>query len=205
MDDKGEELKRFAKAADVMKEFLLGITTCISDLDWWGNKKALDKIHQVEELLGKATANCPPSLPPTLRTSVTSAAACIDTPLGTVSIGGNATPLMANLLFTMIQDLQAKVDILTEWSKSTGVIFDRRAFSLETKIIIWFLSKNPSGEVLAGFVDIISIWAYGMANHVNQTQWLTKLERSRKVGLKGSVDVSYTHSMSTHYPTLFVG
>jgi hypothetical protein len=67
---------------------------------------------------------------------MTSAAACIDTPLSTVSIGGNATPLMANLLFTMIQDLQAKVDILTERSKSTGVIFDRRAFLSESKFII---------------------------------------------------------------------
>jgi hypothetical protein len=134
-----------------------------------------------------------------------SAAACIDTLLGTVSIGGNATPLMANLLFTMIQDLQAKVYILTEWSKSTGVIFDHRAFLSETEFGIWFLSKIPSGEALAGFVDIISIWAYGMADQVNQTQWLTKLERSRKVGLKGSVDISYAHPMSTRYPTLFVG
>ncbi len=205
MDDLGEELKCFAKAADVTKEFLLGIITRVSDLGWRGNKKALDKIRQVKELLGEATANRPPSPPPTLRTSVTSAAACIDTPLGTVSIGGDATPLTANLLFTMIQDLQAKVDILMEWSKSTGVIFDRRAFSSETKFVIWLLSKNPSGEALAGFVDIIFIWAYGTTDHVNQTQWLIKLECSRKVGLKGSVDVSYAHYMSTCYPTLFVG
>ncbi len=136
MDDLGEELKHFAKAADVTKEFLLGIITRVSDLGWRGNKKALDKICQVEELLGKATANCPPSPPPTLRTSVTSTVACIDTPLSTVSIGGNANPLTANLLFTMIRDLQAKVDILTEWSKSTGVIFDRRAFLSESKFII---------------------------------------------------------------------
>jgi hypothetical protein len=205
MDDLGEELKHFAKATDVMKEFLLGIITRVSDLDWRGNKKAFDKICQVKELLGKATANYPPSPPPTLCTSVTSAAACIDTPLDAVSIGGNATPLTANLLFTMIRDLQAKVDILTEQSKSTGVIFDRRAFLSETEFVIWFLSKNPSGKAFAGFVDIITIWAYGTANHANQTQWLTKLERSRKVGLKGSVDVSYAHSMSICYLTLFVG
>ncbi len=157
MDNLGEELKRFAKAADVTKEFLLGVITCVSDLSWRGNKKALDKICQVKEILGKATANRPPSPPPTLRTSVTSTAACIDTPLGAVSIRGNATPLMANLLFMMIRDLQAKVDILTEQSMSTGVIFDRRAFSSETEFVIWFLSKNPSGKALAGFVDIISI------------------------------------------------
>ncbi len=97
------------------------------------------------------------------------------------------------------------MDILRERSKSTGVILDRWEFSLETKFVIWFLLKNPSGKALAGFNNIISIWAYGTANHFNQTQWLTELERSRKVGLKGSVDVSYAHSMSTRYPTLFVG
>ncbi len=97
------------------------------------------------------------------------------------------------------------MDILTEQSKSTGVIFDRRAFLSETKFVIWFLSKNPSSEALTGFVDITSIWAYGTADHVNQTQWSSELEHSRKVGLKGSVDVSYVHSMSTRYPTLFVG
>jgi hypothetical protein len=102
MDNLGEELKRFAKAVDVTKEFLLGIITRVSDLGWRGNKKALNKIHHIEELLGNAKANCPPSPPPTLRMSVMSAAACINTPLGMVSIGGNATPLTANLLFTMI-------------------------------------------------------------------------------------------------------
>ncbi len=102
MDNLGEELRHFATAVDVTKEFLLGIITHVSDLGWQGNKKAPNKIRQVKELLGKATANHPPSPPPTLRTSMTSAAACIDTPLGTISIGGNATPLTANLLFTMI-------------------------------------------------------------------------------------------------------
>jgi hypothetical protein len=58
---------------------------------------------------------------------------------------------------------------------------------------------------MAGFVDIISIWAHGTANHVDQTQWLTELECLRKVGLKAGVDVPYAHSMSTRYPTLFVG
>jgi hypothetical protein len=56
MDDPGEELKHFAKAADVTKEFLLGVITRVSDLGQRGNKKALDKIRQVKELLSEATA-----------------------------------------------------------------------------------------------------------------------------------------------------
>ncbi len=77
------------------------------------------------------------------------------------------------------------------------MIFDRRAFSLEMEFVLWFLSKNPSGKTMAGFVNIISIWAHGTANHVDQTHWLTELEGSRKVGLKRGMDIAYAHSMST--------
>ncbi len=85
------------------------------------------------------------------------------------------------------------------------MIFGRRAFSLEMEFVLWFLSKNSSGKAMAGFVNIISIWAHRTVNHVDQTQWLAELECSRKVGLKGGVDVAYAHSMSTRYPTLLVG
>ncbi len=61
--------------------------------------------------------------------------------------------------------------------------------------MFWFSSKNPVGDGMAAWVDIISVWAFGMANHIDSTQL---------VDLKGSVDIAYMHSMSTCYPTLFV-
>jgi hypothetical protein len=128
-----------------------------------------------------------------------------NTPMGTVSIGGNAMPLTFNLLFTMVCEHQAMIDIFTEQSKNTDVIFDGKAFASETVFVLWFRSRNPSREGMAAWVDIISIWAFGTADHINSTQWLTELHRYRLEGLKGIMDIAYVHLMSTCYPTLFVG
>jgi hypothetical protein len=38
MDNLGEHLNHFAKAADVTKEFLLGVITWVSDLGWGRTK-----------------------------------------------------------------------------------------------------------------------------------------------------------------------
>ncbi len=88
---------------------------------------------------------------------------------------GTDTPLAVNLLFNIIRNLQIKVGVLTEWSKNTGVIFDRQAFSSETKFAILFIKHNEAGEGLAVWVDIISIWAFGAVDHIDTTQWLTEI------------------------------
>jgi hypothetical protein len=106
----------------------------------------------------------------------------------------------------MIRDLQAKVEILTERSKNTRVIFDCWAFASEVEFAVWFTQANPAGEGLAGFVNIVSIWAFGTTNHNITSKWLNKLHCSKSIGLKGGgVVVSYAHSMSTGYPSQFVG
>ncbi len=100
--DLGEELKHFAKGVEVTKEFLLGVIMRVSELAQRGTKKALDKVQQVEELLLDATANQPPLPPRTQRLSAMTSLVDANNPMGTVSIGGNATLLTANMLFTMI-------------------------------------------------------------------------------------------------------
>ncbi len=115
---------------------MLGVITRVSELAQRGTKKALNKVRQVKELLHDATANQPPLPPRTQRLSTTTSLVNADTPIGRVGIGENAMFLTANMLFTMVRDLQAKVDILTKGSKSTGVIFDLRAFSLETEFVL---------------------------------------------------------------------
>jgi hypothetical protein len=102
LDNLGEELKHFAKGAEVTKEFLLGLITRVSELAQRGTKKALNKVQQVKELLRDATANQPPLPPRTQRLSTMTSSVNADTPIGTVSIGGNATLLTANMLFTMV-------------------------------------------------------------------------------------------------------
>jgi hypothetical protein len=52
-----------------------------------------------------------------------------NTPLGVATVGGSEIIISANYLFGMIRELQAKVDVLTERSKNTGVIFGQLAFA----------------------------------------------------------------------------
>ena len=107
MDELGDDLRDYAAAADITKESLLSVISRVSELAKRGTNKAIERIKQVETLLNAGPLARPPSPPPmTLRTSDPPVDA--DTPLGTVSIGGNATTLTATMLFTMVRDLQAK-------------------------------------------------------------------------------------------------
>ncbi len=106
----------------------------------------------------------------------------------------------------MICELNVKVDLLTECSKNTDVIFGYHAFASKAKFAIWFTQANPSGEGLAGFVDIISIWAFSGSDSGTTSKWLHKAHRLKSLGLKGGgVEVSYAHSMAKCYPIKFVG
>jgi hypothetical protein len=92
-----------------------------------------------------------------------------DTPLGSIQIGGIDTTLTMNMLFLMVWDLQAKVDLLTERSKNMGVIFDCHAFTFESEFTVWYMGKTPSGDGLAAFVDVISIWSFGATNQIDSS------------------------------------
>jgi hypothetical protein len=121
-------------------------------------------------------------------------------------VGGSEVVISANYLFGMIRELQAMVDILTECSKNTGVIFGQLAFTSESEFLLWVASLNPSGSGLAGFVDLISIWAFAADDSVDTATWLNEAHRAKSVGLKGgNADAMYAHSMLRRYPTSFTG
>ena len=120
-----------------------------------------------------------------------------DTPLGVASVGGNEIVITANYLFGLIRDLQAKVDVLTERSKNTGVIFKQIAFTSEAEFTYWYTLLNPSGSGLAAFVDLVSIWTFASNKQVDTSQWLNEIHWSKSVGLTGgNSDAVYAHSMS---------
>jgi hypothetical protein len=48
-------------------------------------------------------------------------------------MGGNDIAPTMNYLFSVVQDLQSKVDVLTKRSKNTGVIFNQQAFSSKSE------------------------------------------------------------------------
>jgi hypothetical protein len=129
-----------------------------------------------------------------------------NTLLGVATVGGNKVVISANYLFNMVRELQAKVDILTERSKNTGVIFGQLAFASEAEFTYWLTSQNPSRTGLAGFVNLISIWAFAAGDSVKTATWLNETRHAKSIGLKGGrVDAVYAHSMSRRYPTCFVG
>ena len=123
-------------------------------------------------------AHHPPSPPPMQRTSPVNmmygGAGVLDgdTPLGVASVRGCETVLTSNYLFGLIRDLQAKVDMLTEQSKNTGIIFQQVAFSSEVEFSYWYAHSNPLGSGLAVFVDLVSIWTFASGDKIDTSQWL---------------------------------
>jgi hypothetical protein len=127
-------------------------------------------------------------------------------PLGTAIMGGTETTITANMLFNLVQELQAKVDILLEQAKNTGIIFHDTAFNLESKYSVWLAFHNPSGAGCAAMVNFQSIWAFAESESQDSSAWLNNMEKSRKIGLRGGrFEASYMHSMGQKYPSAFVG
>jgi hypothetical protein len=215
-----DELTSYAKAAKVSKTNLLGIISKVLDISWEGSRKADAHLEQVKLVLNQgwwrmrgqapsAAAVVSPGVAPSqgivLTSSMRKNAINADTPLGSIHIGGSDTPLTMKTLFLMVCDLQAKVDLLTKRSKNTGVIFNRHAFASKLEFTVWYMGKNSSGDGLAAFVDVISIWSFGTTDQINSLQWLHKKHCSKAIGLNGrSYDMGYAFSMTSRYPTLFV-
>jgi hypothetical protein len=131
------ELTSYAKAAKVSKIYLLGIISKVSGISWGGARKADARLEQVKLVLNQGwwrRSGQAPSVAAVVTPGVTPPQGIIltksmhentinaNTPLGSIQIGGSETPLTMNMLFLMVCNLQAKVDLLTERSKNMGVI-----------------------------------------------------------------------------------
>lgn len=116
-------------------------------------------------------------------------------------------PATADLqaFLSRISTLEAKVEIQMERSKNHGVIFHKVAFSSELEFDQWYLKSDVNGKGLAGFVDLVSIWSFASLSTETAAEWLQSLSHSQSVGLGNKVEVEYSHSMSTRYPSAFVG
>ena len=68
----------------------------------------------------------------------------------------------------------------------------------------WYLQANPLGSGLAAFVDFVSIWGFADAAY-SQIDWLNQVHKSKALGLQGSLETTYAHSMTVHYPAHLFG
>jgi hypothetical protein len=206
-----QELQDYATAAQVESRMILKVVSKMRDMANSRNAEVKSRVAKLEAAM--AQPHIRPSSPPTppRLTNTYQAfegAPGIDgnTPLGVATVGGSEVVISANYLFGMIRELQAKVDVLVEGSKNTGVIFGQLAFASESEFSLWMTAQNPSGLGLAGFVDLISIWAFAAGDLVDTSTWLDEAHRAKSVGLKGgNADAMYAHSMTRCYPTSFTG
>ena len=128
-----------------------------------------------------------------------------DTIFGQVEVGGTTMNLTMNTLFDMIRKIESKQDIQMDRSKSQGVIFRRLAFASEREFISWYVTLNPSGKGLAGFVDLITMWVYSSLEQVSTTDFLQMYHKSVSTGFAGNVETQFINALNNRYPTPFVG
>ncbi len=77
MDNFGNELQAFMEAADVSKEYMMGLMTKVLDIACKGTQRASPCMHHIEQLLGHGTRGTggrppTPSPPPPLRWNTSS-------------------------------------------------------------------------------------------------------------------------------------
>jgi hypothetical protein len=206
-----QKLNDYSAAAQLESKKILKVVAKMRDMANSRNAGLKSRFLRLEAAMARPNArpSSPPTPPrPTNTNQAFEGAPGIDgnTPLGVAMVGGSEVIISANYLFGMVRKLQAKVDVLVERSKNTGVIFGQLAFASESKFLLWMAAQNPSGLGMVGFVDLISIWAFAAGDWVDKLTWLNEAHRAKSVGLKGgNADAMYAHSMTCHYPTSFTG
>jgi hypothetical protein len=211
MNSFSDDIRGFAASAKMSSETVLSIISRIREKSNSRHQAMRNRLKILEEAVEEARRPHSPPLPrrsssPANRVYGGTGVLDGDTPLGVASVGGCDTVLTSNYLFGLIRELQAKVDVLTERSKNTGVIFQQVAFSSEAEFSYWYAHLNPSGSGLAAFVDLVSIWTFASVDQIYTSQWLNEIHRSKADGLKGgNADAVYAHSMARRYPVPFIG
>jgi hypothetical protein len=126
-----------------------------------------------------------------------------DTVFGVGLVGEVDVDLSMNTLFGLVKSLDAKVQILAERAKNTGVLFHEITYASEKEFCLAYHPLNPSVKGVAGFVDIISIWNFAAIDHGDSASWLTKQKNAKSVGFTHALDAKHAYSMGVQCPSLF--
>jgi hypothetical protein len=157
-----QDLEQCANETTTSKSTLLKLMTRI----WAQNVKQLEalgvQMQVLESRLNFGVAHAPVvvpiGIPNAMRVSPQRTSGLnADTVFGVGHIGRVDVDLSMNMLFGLVKSLDAKVQILAEWAKNTGVLFHEIAYASKKECCLAYHPLNPSGKGVAGFVDIISI------------------------------------------------
>jgi hypothetical protein len=111
-----------------------------------------------------------------------------------------------NALFAMVRTLEAKVQVLSDRTKNTGIQFGYIAYASETEFNAAYHTAHPSGAGPAGFVDIILMWQFLAASHSgNASNWLSQECNAKAIGFSKTIDAKHAFIMSIIYPSALAG
>jgi hypothetical protein len=191
-----QQVEEYVTAADVTKVDMIKLITNVLNHTKQSTQAAVNRITTIKQLLDVALPQSPMLRGHTFDQN---------TSFMTVHVGGHEQELTMFLVFSMICELKAKVEMLSDCSKNTGVIFQGCAFALESEFALWFAKENPSGVGLASFVDIVPIWGFSGADQQDTAAMLTNLVHLKQVRFASSADAPYVNSMGSRYPGVLFG
>jgi hypothetical protein len=128
-----------------------------------------------------------------------------DTVVGVGQVGGVDFKLYINSLFGLVCLLEAKVQILYNCTKNTGVQFGDLIFASENEFALVYCAANPSGAGMAGFVDFILIWQFTALGQANSSTWLMQECNAKAIGFSLMIDTKHAFTLSVLYPSALAG
>jgi hypothetical protein len=195
-------LDEFADAAEVSKVEVLKTIRAVLGQAQRSSQLAKKRILEIEQLVDQRISG---STPDVFSGRQVSASLDEHASFGTVQIGGTDQELTMHFLYQMVCELKTSVTVLTERAKSTGIIFNGKAFASESDFAVWFGSKSTSGGGMAGFVDFVSIWAFSTVDNQETMEMLTERTKAAQLGLSSNYDAQYFNSFLQRYPRQLFG
>ncbi len=101
--------------------------------------------------------------------------------------------------------MEAKIQILSDCTKNTGIQFGDLAFASENEFGLEYHTANLSGAGTAGFVDFISIWQFAALGQADLSTWLTQEQNAKAIKFSSTIDTKHTFTMSVLYPSVLTG
>jgi hypothetical protein len=113
--------------------------------------------------------------------------------------------LPINSIFGLVQSLEAKVQVLSDCTKKTGVQWGDLAFASKSKFGNAYQAANPTGVGTVGFVDFFSIWQFAAMGQADSSTWLTQERNAKTIGFSSTIDAKHAFTMSILYPLALAG
>lgn len=191
-----QDMADFSRTYDIPPDDLVRLIDKLAEKMTRQNNALATRIRNVE-------TTAPPSSWPPAPSGGVSSVDLDTTVFGVSHVGGAPVDISMSYMVSKLHTLAASMGTLESRMHTTGISFGGFNFTSDEEFATWFMSQNPRGFGMAGFVDVVSIWVF-LNTSQSSAEWLSMLEKSTKLGF-GPLDTSYIHSMTYKYPPQFAG